>query len=164
MMTLLLSSFWFQLLWFAAVLGREQYQWPLLLVVCLTCLVSLWRSDIPLSFVLGLLVAGLAIDSLNQHYHLLEFTSSHLPLWLAGLWLIFAWYCWQLRHLLIRLPLLIVSMAGAAGGAASYFAGYKLGAVEWPKDHTDTFLILFSEWFLLSLAVGYLLRNKWSSL
>jgi hypothetical protein len=164
MMSLLLSSLWFQLLWLAAVLGREHWQWPLLSTICLTCLISLWRGDIPLSFIAGVLFTGLFIDSINQQLSLLEFTTSYLPLWLAGLWLIFAWYCWQLRFLLIRLPLLLVSMAGAAGGALSYFAGYKLGAVEWPKDHTDTFFILFSEWFLLSLAVGYLLRNKWSSL
>lgn len=150
-MKLLFLSLWFQVLWLLAVLGQQEFQGMFLLCVAMTLIATFnqWRAA-PIAAVA---VIGITLDTINNSTQLLLFEQGRLPLWLMGLWILFGWYCYTLRHLLYRFPIQLVGLFGAVGGTMSYFAGYKLGAVSWSYGLTLTFAILLSEWFLLSIAI-----------
>jgi hypothetical protein len=46
-------------------------------------------------------------------------------------------------------------------GALSYFAGMKLGAVQFPFDSTLTFMILFAEWALMIIVIKRVYRYEY---
>ncbi|MCV6069544.1 DUF2878 domain-containing protein, partial [Escherichia coli] len=64
-----------------------------------------------------------------------------------------AWYAYQLKVLLHRVAKIYVSILGGLGGMLSYFAGYKLQAVEFGFDTSITLLALFVEWLVLMLVI-----------
>ncbi len=150
-MRLFLISLWFQMLWFVAVVGREEYQIVLFGAVIASYVLTLRQLQGGLVFFT--VVIGLGLDSLNSLLHILEFERAGLPLWLIALWVIFAWYLFQMKQILTKYPTKVIALAGALGGAMSYFAGYKLGAVQWPLNNLLTFTILFVEWGLLFICV-----------
>lgn len=159
--SMFLKSLWFQAVWFVAVLGRQEYLLVLLLMIVGTYIYSIYKNELSISFVGALVGCGLVIDTGNIFANVLSFENDGFPIWLVGLWLIFAWYCWQIRAILIRLPLFSVLFIGGLGGALSYFAGCKLDAVVLPLSVYTTFLLLFLEWILLSLSVRLLIHNRW---
>lgn len=81
------------------------------------------------------------------------------PCVLIGLWVLFAWYAYQLKVLLHRLAKIYVSILGGLGGMLSYFAGYKLQAVEFGFDTSITLLALFVEWLVLMLVILKVYNN-----
>lgn len=152
-MRVLFASTWFQLCWFAAVLGTYQWQW---LTVCFTLLTIAYcalRDAAALKPIAVVSIFGLALDSINQQFSLLLFPTLWIPLWLLCLWVMFAWYASQLKSVLYRFPKTYVSVVGGFGGGASYFAGYKLQAVNFGYDVMFTLGILFIEWFVVTLLI-----------
>ncbi|SDG73607.1 Protein of unknown function [Vibrio xiamenensis] len=148
-MRLTLISIWFQLLWFLAVIGRQETQWWLLLAVIATYLYVLLRQSIPLDRLFFVSFIGIAVDWLNVKFHLLEFPDDFLPTWLISLWFIFAWYAYNLVPVLKRFSSLAVVPVGGLLGAISYFAGYQLGAVTLPYPLGWSLTALFIEWTLI---------------
>ncbi len=104
-------------------------------------------------------IFGLVLDTLNQHFSLLVFPTPWLPVWLIGLWVLFAWYAYQLKVLLHRFVKIYVSVLGGLGGMLTYFAGYKLQAVEFGFDTSITLLALFVEWLVLMLVILKVYNN-----
>lgn len=62
---------------------------------------------------------------------------------------IFIWYAYQMKPVLTLYPIWAVTVVGALGAAGSYFAGLKLGAVEWPLSNSLTFAVVTVEWIIL---------------
>ncbi len=150
-MKLFLMSLWFQALWFLAVVGRQEYL--ILLVGAVIATYAFTLRQLQGGLIFFSVIIGLGLDSLNSSLHILEFERAGLPLWLIALWVIFAWYLFQMRQVLTKYPPTAVALVGALGGAMSYFAGYKLGAVQWPLGNLITFTILLFEWLLFFICV-----------
>ncbi|MCX2789362.1 DUF2878 domain-containing protein [Vibrio sp. Sgm 5] len=159
-MRLFIASTWFQLCWFAAVLGTYQWQW-LTLVLTLLTLVYCWRVEpFALKSVAIVVFMGLVLDTLNKQLSVLLFPTVWLPMWLVCLWVLFSWYAYQLKSILYRFPKNYVSVVGGIGGTASYFAGYKLQAVEFGFNTSITLAILFVEWSLVMLLILRVYGNE----
>ncbi|WP_117234378.1 DUF2878 domain-containing protein [Vibrio maerlii] len=162
-MRLVAISVWFQLLWFLAVLGQSHYQvWLFALVVAsYVWLMTLGKHF--LSQAVAFSVVGVLVDSLNQAGGLFIFPSHFIPLWLVALWFAFGWYANLMAARLSTLPHLVVIALGAMGGALSYFAGVKFGAVEWGIPFMTTFIILMIEWALLTSLILFASKKEWFS-
>lgn len=73
---------------------------------------------------------------------------------------LFAWYAYQLKSILYRFPKTYVSIVGGMGGTASYFAGYKLQAVEFGFSTGATLAMLFVEWCVMMLLILKVYGNE----
>jgi hypothetical protein len=135
--------------WFLAVIGQEHTQYLLTIAIVATYVWSIKNNQINGLWLLGFIVLGLGVDTVNLLLGLFEFNSGWLPSWLVLLWCIFVWYAYQMRSVLMRFPFLLVCSVGAIGAAASYFAGLKLGAVQWPIHTGLTFAVVTFEWGVL---------------
>ncbi|WP_459682534.1 DUF2878 domain-containing protein [Vibrio comitans] len=155
---LLVKSIWFQSLWFLAVIGRDSTFFLLLIAVGATLVYSLKKQQVNLVWLVALIIVGVVMDTFHGLIGLFLFPDSWIPAWLILLWVIFIWYAYQMKTVLTRFPLPIVSMIGALGAAGSYFAGLKLGAVQWTYSDGFTFVVLFAEWFLLFALIIYSLK------
>ncbi len=158
---LLLTSLWFQGLWFLAVLGREPWQWWTLALVLLTCAITLPRQRKPLLWCVGIALLGIALDSVNLLAGLMVFSSPQLPIWLMALWLAFAWYSWWLLPILRGYSKLLIVPVAAVAGAVSYLAGAQLDAVMLPFGNSLTAAVLLCQWGIL-MALMLWLRGKFA--
>ncbi len=142
----------FQVLWFTAVLGANQY---LLAVALLLALHLYWCSNrrAELFLLLTGATAGIVCDSIMAIAGVYVFASGAqtlpIPWWLIGLWLGFAA---TLRHSmapLMQKPVLftVLSMVAAP---LSYLAAAKLGAVEFPFGQLITAVVVGLYWAVLT--------------
>lgn len=159
-MKVFLSSTWFQLCWFAAVLGTYQWQWVTLFLTLATLLYCLKTDASSLKSIGVIVTIGLVLDTLNQQLSVFVFPTLWLPVWLLCLWVLFSWYAYQLKSILYRFPKTYVSIVGGLGGTASYFAGYKLQAVEFGFSVGTTLMILFVEWCAMMLLILKVYGNE----
>ncbi|MGR5131878.1 DUF2878 domain-containing protein [Vibrio alfacsensis] len=159
-MRLFIASTWFQLCWFLAVLGTYQWQW-VTLILTLATLFYCWRTQASsLKHIATIVSTGLVLDTLNKQFSVFIFPTQWLPVWLFCLWVLFSWYAYQLKPILYRFPKIYVSIIGGLGGTASYFAGYKLQAVEFGFSTGVTLAILFVEWCAMMLLILRVYRNE----
>ncbi|MBS9936791.1 DUF2878 domain-containing protein [Vibrio alginolyticus] len=159
-MKVFLASTWFQLCWFAAVLGTYQWQWVTLFLTLATLLYCLKTDASALKSIGVIATIGLVLDTLNQQFSIFMFATQWLPLWLLCLWVLFAWYAYQLKSILYRFPKTYVSIVGGIGGTASYFAGHKLQAVEFGFSTGATLAMLFVEWCVMMLLILKVYGNE----
>ncbi len=159
-MKVFLASTWFQLCWFAAVLGTYQWQWVTLFLTLATLLYCLKTDASSLKSIGVIVTIGLVLDTLNQQLSVFVFPTLWLPVWLLCLWVLFSWYAYQLKSILYRFPKTYVSIVGGFGGTASYFAGYKLQAVEFGFSVGTTLMILFVEWCAMMLLILKVYGNE----
>lgn len=151
---LLLNAGLFQLGWFACVFGASQ---PWLLLIALACLAAHLRwvaqAAEELRALLKVGACGWVLDSLLMHLGIFDFEQAGgngwvLPLWLAGLWLLFAS---TLRHSLqwTARPWWLGSLLAAIGGPLSYLGGAKLAGVGLPLGVWPSLLLLAAIWAIL---------------
>lgn len=159
-MKVFLASTWFQLCWFAAVLGTYQWQWVTLFLTLATLLYCLKADASSLKSIGVIVTIGLVLDTLNQQLSVFVFPTLWLPVWLLCLWVLFSWYAYQLKSILYRFPKTYVSIVGGLGGTASYFAGYKLQAVEFGFSVGTTLMLLFVEWCAMMLLILKVYGNE----
>ncbi|WP_039987338.1 DUF2878 domain-containing protein [Vibrio owensii] len=159
-MKVFIASTWFQLCWFAAVLGTYQWQWVTLFLAFATLLYCLKTDASSLKSIGVIVTIGLVLDTLNQQLSVFVFPTLWLPVWLLCLWVLFSWYAYQLKSILYRFPKTYVSIVGGLGGTASYFAGYKLQAVEFGFSVGTTLMILFVEWCAMMLLILKVYGNE----
>lgn len=159
-MKVFIASTWFQLCWFAAVLGTYQWQWVTLFLTLATLLYCLKTDASSLKSIGVIVTIGLVLDTLNQQLSVFVFPTLWLPVWLLCLWVLFSWYAYQLKSILYRFPKTYVSIVGGFGGTASYFAGYKLQAVEFGFSVGTTLMILFVEWCAMMLLILKVYGNE----
>ncbi|MEE4146734.1 MAG: DUF2878 domain-containing protein [Halieaceae bacterium] len=142
------NALWFQALWFSTVVGREQF---LPLAVALLCL-HLWlvhdyRAELRQLAIIGGL--GIGADAALSVGGVFEFSGSVLiPLWLCCLWLAFAAVLGRSLAWVGVRPL-AASLAGAIAFPLNYWAGLRLGAVEFGYSLPATMAILAVTWAVL---------------
>ena len=162
-MLLFFKSLWFQLCWFVAVLGTEDWQWLTLTLALLTLIYCAIRSPHSLKMISKITVIGWLLDTLNQQVSIFVFPSQTLPLWLLCLWFLFAWYACQFQVVLLKYRASLVCLVGALGGGVSYFAGSSLGAVSFGFSVFMSITIILIEWFLLMLLILKVCRDEYES-
>lgn len=158
MWRLLLVSTLFQLIWLAAIQWRDEAELAILFAVMAICLVD--RHNIRGRIFFSVLSAGLIVDSCNIRFGVLIFPSSGIPMWMFALWIAFAWYANYLLPLVSRYPAGIVAMGGGIAGGLTYYAGFRMGAVESTCVPVILFMVMFFEWVLLSTMLLKVTRNK----
>lgn len=146
---LLTYSIWFQLIWLLAVIGNQDLQGLTAVLAVATLLASQFRDPVPLKRLVLLLLLGCSLDLGNVYAGVFEFESSSVPIWLICLWLVFLWYAYFLQLKLDRFPVWLVPLLGGVGGALSYLAGERLGAVVFPLGAGITFTVVFIEWLVM---------------
>ncbi len=152
------NAVWFQLTWFCAVLGREN--WILVTAAMLTLhlfLVGNWRQE--LTRLLPLVLIGAGIDGALGASGVYLFDGGvALPAWLACLWLAFSTTMYRSLDWVGRRWW----WAALAGGLAmpwNYWAGSKLGAVEFGYDTAVTLALLALIW-AVALPAMYALARR----
>ena len=142
------NAIWFQSLWFLTVLGRD----PLLLaavalLVLHFALVKKRRKEIEL--VATVAIIGITVDTGLSLANVFIFPhDSLIPLWLCCLWLAMAAALPRSLAFLQRNAYLPV-LAGALVVPLNYWAGARLGAVEFGYPLPQTLLLLSLTWALL---------------
>ena len=132
-----------------AVIGRENTFILLFVAILATLAFSVRKQEIRVGWLAGFVAAGIALDYFNSLLGLFVFPTAFIPSWLMALWVIFIWYAYQMKPVLTLYPIWAVTVIGALGAAGSYFAGLKLGAVEWPQSNLLTFIVVTVEWTIL---------------
>lgn len=137
-MRLVLAFAAFQAGWFAAVLGASNGA-PWLGPCVVSALAVAFVAKRPdrvwaMAYLAVCGVLGFALDSALTVAGMLEFPldghSGVSPLWMTALWLNFAMFVPVGLRWLYGKPAL-AAVFGAAGGPAAYWAGQRLGALEW---------------------------------
>lgn len=98
------------------------------------------------------IIIGLANDYLLYYFKIIIFPGqsfTFLPLWLLAIWLAFSSTLHSSLFWLRKLNLLQQSLVGGIGGAVSYVAGAKLGAVEYQFSVMPAFAWHFLNWCIL---------------
>ena len=139
----LVNAALFQIVWLCCVIGSSYgLTWPAafsFLALAVWQLAPARRAQSDLRLLAVALVLGIIVDSLWVQLGFLDFKtngpiSGFAPLWILFLWLGFAL---TVNHSLAWLKLhpLLPSAMGLIGGPLSYYAGLRLGAVEYLIDH-----------------------------
>ena len=147
----------FQLGWFACVLGGNS----LWLLVAAGALLAngLWisRSWAQARLIIYVCLLGTLVDSLLLNAGIFEFRQEGIliPLWLVLLWALLAT---TLNHCLAwtARPLWRAMLLGAVGGPMSYYAGQRLGAVQFGFGLWPTLALLAVIWAGLFPALQWL--------
>ena len=141
------NAVWFQTTWFCLVLGRETLL-PLsgaLLLLHLVLVRDAWTELLRLSSIAAI---GVSADALLSYSGIFHFQGDVLvPLWLICLWFVFATtltrsLAWLGRHLALT------AVVGAIALPLNYWAGMRLGAVEFPQSLTLTLATMSVLWMV----------------
>ena len=123
----------FQMGWFACVMGGDSLWLLLPLAALVIHLLWISRSMAEVRLVAVVCLLGTAVDSLLLNAGVFAFKQPGLliPFWLILLWALLAT---TLNHCLAwtAKPWWRAVLLGAIGGPLSYYAGQRLGAVQFP--------------------------------
>ena len=142
------NALWLQALWFCVVLGRD-----LLLPLSLLLLVlHIWLAGDSRGELRQLLIVGgvgIAVDAVLGVAGVFIFAGGVLvPLWLCCLWLGFAAVLGRSLAWLAARPA-VCSVAGAIAFPLNYWAGQRLGAVEFGYSLPLTLAVLALTWSVI---------------
>ncbi len=141
------NALWFQTTWFCLVLGRESLL-PVsgaLLLLHLALVRDTWTELLRLSSIAAI---GISADALLSYSGLFSFPGGVLvPLWLCCLWFTFATTLTRSLAWLGRHPLL-TAIVGAVALPLNYWAGQRLGAVDFPQPLVLTLGTMALLWFV----------------
>ncbi|MCB2155453.1 DUF2878 domain-containing protein [bacterium] len=144
----------FQAAWWPSVLGAAAgHYWIGLPLVLLCAVVRIAQASDPRGetrLLLAITGGGIILDSALALAGVFEPRGALgpawiCPPWLAGLWLAFAT---TLRGSLgwLRGRPILAAVLGAPGGAFSYLAGARLGALDFPETVWPSLAVLFVVW------------------
>ena len=143
----LINAGLFQLGWFACVLGGNSLWLLLAGGALLAHLLWISRSLAQVRLIAVVCVLGSTVDSLLLNAGVFAFKQPGvlIPFWLVLLWALLAI---TLNHCLAwtAKPLWRAFLLGAIGGPLSYYAGQRLGAVQFPLGLWPTLLGLSLLW------------------
>lgn len=157
-MKVFVASVIFQVLWFLAVVGRDDWQWILLASVATLWLFLVKRLGHKVKPLLVFSFVGICLDSVNQLFGVLDFDSTILPLWMVLLWLLFSWYLVFLSSFLNRISAYLVPFLFMVSGTFSYFVAISFAAATHQYSVVITAVILATEWFLLGALAKRVIR------
>ncbi|MDD1779643.1 DUF2878 domain-containing protein [Enterovibrio sp. ZSDZ35] len=156
-MRFIVISVWFNMYWFAAVVGQHTALPFLILALIGALLVD--RTVLFAILLFGLI--GITGDYVLRHFDVLRFDTPFLPIWLCLLWAGFAVYIWLMREWLLAKPTWMLVLAGSVGGGVSYLAGERLGAVSFSFGVVSSFIILAVVW--LGYTVTFISLLRWAA-
>ena len=139
------NALWFQCVWFSTVLGREGFLPVAIALIALhVWLTRDYRNELrQLALVGGI---GVAADSLLSLAGIYQFAGDVvIPLWLICLWLAFAAALGRSLAWLAARPI-VASLAGAIAFPLNYWAGQRLGAVDFGYSLSSTLTVLALTW------------------
>ena len=143
----LINAGLFQLGWFACVLGGNSLWLLLAGGALLAHLLWISRSLAQVRLIAVVCVLGSTVDNLLLNAGVFAFKQPGvlIPFWLVLLWALLAI---TLNHCLAwtAKPLWRAILLGAIGGPLSYYAGQRLGAVQFPLGLWPTLLGLSLLW------------------
>jgi hypothetical protein len=144
----------FNLYWLLAVWGQLNYLWLLItmLIACWWIFRDSWR------FATIAATAGISMDALLSYFGIYQFDGNAIPAWLILLWLGFASFVWLLRKVIRNYPPYVLVIIGCIGGTFSYWAGFKLEAVNWPMGTPVTVVVTLVGWLVYSMILLVLLK------
>lgn len=156
------NALWFQSTWFCTVLGRDDLLFVSLGLIGLHLfLVPRRRLEMRQLALLGGI--GIAVDTGLSLIGVFQFAGGVLmPGWLVCLWLAFSTTAGRSLAFLGDRPWL-AALAGGLVFPLNYFAGSRLGAVEFGWPLWQSLLIMAVIWSLLLPALYYLHRRFFSS-
>ena len=157
---LLFVSTLFELVWFLAVVGAQEWQWLTVAVVLITLVSRGQIQRMNWSRWALLCLIGIGFDLLNSQVGVLIFETPFIPIWLIALWAMFIWYAQFLVPIVRRYPRLLVVIIGGLAGSLSYLAGFKLGAVQLGYSMPFSFAWLFVEWAAITMLCMRLLNDE----
>ena len=149
-MSLMLQNFiLFQIGWFSCVLGgaSSTYYWAGIVVVAAIIAVHLMRayqSRYEVTLILITTLLGTAWDSALMASGLFSFNNgvvfaALIPFWMIAMWALFATTL-NVSMTWMKDRYLLAATFGAIGGPLAYYAGHRLGAIEF----TDTATVMFA--------------------
>jgi len=161
----------FQAVWFASVIGAASGRpW---LGAALLLPFTAWQlavSDDPAydrRAIALLCVAGLVIDSIYPLAGMLSYAAAWPSAMLAPVWLVLMWVnlALTLNHSLawLRGRPVLAALFGGSGGALSYYAGFRLGAMELHWEAPATMALIGLVWSL-SLPALYGILDRMAAL
>ncbi|MEM7465705.1 MAG: DUF2878 domain-containing protein [Pseudomonadota bacterium] len=148
---LVLNFFWYQTIWFAAVLGGSQFE---MLIIFLLVLHILQVADQKVELKILALCGGIGIsvDSVLTWQGLFVFDPSPtvlpIPLWLMGIWFGFAGILRHSLNYIVTRPILAIG-AGAFFAPLTYFAAARLGAVTFTLPVSLSAVVISTVWAAL---------------
>lgn len=146
-----------KLTWLAAVIGASKGM-VLPSLVAVACF-ALWqltqnrRHENDFLFICIAFVIGFILDSAWQAFGLIDYASGFsfiAPIWILCLWIAFAMTFNHSLSWLKTRPILAV-LFGMIGAPVSYYAGHKLGALNYPNSITQASVFLGVSWGLIVL-------------
>ncbi|PLW83674.1 DUF2878 domain-containing protein [Kineobactrum sediminis] len=157
------NAIWFQSLWFCAVLGRDELLPATLAIIALHLLLVPRRFDeLRQLAVLGGL--GISVDAGLSLSGVFVFPGGVLvPLWLCCLWLAFATTLGRSLAAFGPRPWL-AAIAGGVVVPLNYFAGSRLGAVEFGLPLWQSLLVMALIWSALLPGLYYLQQRFFNRL
>ena len=141
------NGLWFQLTWFACVLGRDDWL-PVIALMFVFHFLLVPSSIEELKRIAPVAGLGIAADSILSGVGVFHFDDVFIPAWLIMLWFAFATTLQGALSVFGR-KLWLAALIGAIAVPLNYGAGAKLGAVELPLGGTATAGILIILWFFL---------------
>ena len=155
----------FQVGWFACVLGGNSLWLLLAAGALLVHLLFISRSLAEVRLVVVVCLLGTAVDSLLLNAGVFEFRQEGIliPFWLMLLWALLAT---TLNHCLAwtARPAWRAVLLGAVGGPLSYYAGQRLGAVQFGFGLWPTLVLLAVLWAGLFPALQWLAGKQTAQL
>ena len=152
------NALWFQLTWFACVLGRDPWLALTLTMLALHfLLVQSARTE--LYNIAPVAAAGIATDTLLSAVGIFDFGDRLVPLWLCLLWIAFATTLTRSLAMVGKYRLL-AALVGGVGVPFNYAVGERLGAVSFPMEPTVTTLVLVSVWAVLLPTIYHLSERR----
>ncbi|RDV26107.1 DUF2878 domain-containing protein [Alteromonas aestuariivivens] len=147
----LINFMWFQLIWVLALFTQYEYLWGI--VVLLLAFFGVARRPLlDLSVAFCVAFTGVSIDIVLALTGVFEFAGHDgmlpVPLWLVTLWIAFAL---TLRHSMryLRSRWFLSAGLAAISGPASYYAGLRIGAVDFGMTVPVTLALLALIWVWL---------------
>lgn len=152
------NAIWFQLTWFACVLGRDPWLALTLAMIALHfALVQSARTE--LFNIAPVAAAGIVTDTLLSTVGIFDFGDRLVPLWLCLLWIAFATTLTRSLAILGKRKI-IAALIGGIGVPFNYAVGERLGAVSFPLEPTVTTVVLVSVWAALLPALYHISSQR----
>ena len=148
---LLLNFFWYQTIWFAAVLGGPEFEMLITLLLGLHLLqVKDRKAELMTLALCGGM--GICVDSILTWQGLFVFDPAPamlpIPYWLMGIWFGFAGILHHSLNYIVRRPIFAIA-AGAIFAPLTYFAAARLGAVTFAFPPTTSAIVIGTVWATL---------------
>lgn len=157
MMRMLVQNFvLFQLGWLACVLGgASAYPWVGSLVVAGIIGIHLAYAEQvkpELILILCAIVIGTLWDSVLTSMGMMQFSNGTLieglaPYWLIAMWALFATTL-NVSLNWLKNRVVLSALLGLVGGPLAYYAGHRLGAVQFPEI-SDSLIIIGGGWAVI---------------